>query len=195
MEADLKAAVKEQALRLAHTVDAAALDSLRDGAHDDLHALQSQLSALSATVSRLDARVRDRRTPSLRARAALQCAVRTHRAVQIADEEVARREAVARKADVAAMQGALERKADHATVARCLDEKADAAVLERLQDSAAAADEAASEARVLRAEMGSLASSKVRLVPSISCASLAHAAACLVHAGQSFKSFVGWDVQ
>ena len=82
--------------------------------------------------------------------------------MQIADEEVARREALARKADSAAVQGALERKADSASVARCLDEKADVKKLERLQHSAAAADEAAAEARLLRAEMGGKASSKAR---------------------------------
>lgn len=58
MESDLKAALKDQALQLSQKLSASVLDSMCDTSHRELQTLQNQVSALSASMSRLDTKVR-----------------------------------------------------------------------------------------------------------------------------------------
>lgn len=82
--------------------------------------------------------------------------------VQVADEEVARRDALARKADAATVSRQLEGKVDTAQLAEALAGKADARALEAARRQGESAGAVAARVAALQDEVQSKASSKVR---------------------------------
>jgi hypothetical protein len=83
-------------------------------------------------------------------------------ALQVADEEVARRDAVAHKVDNTAMYAALEQKADLAHVTEALASKAERSQVEGLRQQQAMSSDVPVHVVALKDELQCKASSKVR---------------------------------